>query len=308
MKAVALYEYTASNPRDYFLLDVYSTVSFSERFFVEEEYVHSKANTQLAGGWIALSPLDAYKSGFYKDEARFVTANSIDGIECIDEIKQGIIKNKPHIVVYMKSDLADLSKIKLSDHVVLLSTKDNKTIKQLIKQIKLIDTPRRQKQLKRGIKPLPPKVMIVGIPNIGKSSLINAFINKKITKVENRPGLTKNQRWVNVNNQFYLLDTPGILPSNYEQDNFVLALIGAIKIDLLPIVELSEYAYQYIIKNYPKLYLSRYQEIKKTSNESFAYIAKMRGIKNDKTINHEAARALFLKDIRDGKIGRLYFD
>lgn len=104
MKAVALYEYTASNPRDYFLLDVYSTVSFSERFFVEKEYVHSKANTQLAGGWIALSPLDAYKSGFYKDEARFVTANSIDGIECIDEIKS-TDKKDTWFYVYNVSDV-----------------------------------------------------------------------------------------------------------------------------------------------------------------------------------------------------------
>ena len=219
-----------------------------------------------------------------------------------------MLKNKPHILVYMKTDLADLSKIKLEDNAIKVSIKDKQSISNLIHYIELINKPRKEKQLARGIKPSAPKAMIVGIPNVGKSSLINALINKKITKVENKPGLTKNLRWINVNNKFYLLDTPGILPMNYDNSNYVLALLGAVKIELLPLIDLSEFAYHYIIKNYRNLYLKRFKQIKETSNDSFKYIMESRGIKNDKSINHESARALFLKEIRDGKLGKLYFD
>lgn len=219
-----------------------------------------------------------------------------------------VIANKPSIRVLMKSDLADLSKIKLKSNDVLLSIKDKKSINNLINKIEESYKTKKDKAISRGINPLPPKAMIVGIPNIGKSSLINALINRKITKVENKPGLTKNNRWVNVKDKFYLLDTPGILPSNYSSSNYVLALIGAIKNEVLPIYELSEFAYDYIIKNYKDLYIKRYKEIKNTSNESFAFIEQIRGIKNDKTSTFETARSLFLKDIRDGNLGRLYFE
>jgi len=219
-----------------------------------------------------------------------------------------VIKDKPHILVYMKSDLADLSKIKLEDDAVLVSIKNKNSLNKLIDKILLVNKAKMDKAINRGIKPFPPKVMIVGIPNIGKSSLINAFMNKKIAKVENRPGLTKSNRWINVHDKFYLLDTPGILPTTYEDSNYILALIGAIKIELLPIYELSEFAYQFMIKNYPSLFINRYKKIKDTSNESFEYIADIRGIKNDKSINHEKARSLFLKELRDGIIGKIYFD
>lgn len=219
-----------------------------------------------------------------------------------------LIANKPHILVYMKSDLADLKKTTIPDNAVLVSIKDKNSIKNLVNKIVSVSAKKREKEIKRGMKPLAIKAMIVGIPNIGKSSLINALINKKIAAVANKPGLTKNNRWINVNNQFYLLDTPGVLPTNYSENNYILALTGAIKSEILPIYELSEFAYNYIIKHYPDLYLARYKRIGKNSDESFQIITALRGYKNDKTINHEMARALFLKELRDGKIGKINFD
>ncbi|MCQ2794754.1 MAG: ribosome biogenesis GTPase YlqF [Bacilli bacterium] len=216
--------------------------------------------------------------------------------------------NKPHLLVLMKSDLADTSKIELDSNSILVNINDQKSLNALVNKITSIMSKKREKEIKRGIKPLPIKAMIIGIPNVGKSSLINALVKKKITKVENKPGLTKNNRWINVNNKFYLLDTPGILPTDYLESNYVLALIGAIKINILPVIELSEFAYSYITKHYPKLYVARYGEIKKNSHESFKAIAEKYQIKNDKSVNFERARSLFLKDIRDGKLGKLYFD
>lgn len=215
--------------------------------------------------------------------------------------------NKPHITVLMKSDLADTSKIKLDNNSILVNINDQKSLNALVNKITSVMSSKREKEIKRGIKPLPIKAMIIGIPNVGKSSLINALMHKRITKVENKPGLTKNNRWINVNNKFYLLDTPGILPTDYLESNFVLALLGSIKIELLPVIELSDYAYNYIIKHYPKLYVARYGEIKKNAQESFKAINDKYQIKNDKSLNYERARSLFLKDIRDGKLGKLYF-
>lgn len=219
-----------------------------------------------------------------------------------------LINNKPHVLVYMKSDLADLNEKDIPSNAVLVSIKDKKSINKLIAKISEVNSKKKEKEIKRGMKPLPIKAMIVGIPNIGKSSLINALINKKITTVANRPGVTRNNRWINVNNQFYLLDTPGVLPTNYSENNYVLALTGAIKSEILPIYELSEFAYEYIIKHYPNLYIARYKKIGKDSDESFNIIATLRGYKNDKTINHEMARSLFLKELRDGKLGKVNFD
>lgn len=106
-RAEAMYEYTVSNPREYYLIDVYSTVNFTERFFEEDEHTFSKANTQLAGGWIALSPLDSYKSGFYKDY-NFISANQIEGVDAIEEINDAS-DSEVWFYVYKLSDIKSVS-------------------------------------------------------------------------------------------------------------------------------------------------------------------------------------------------------
>lgn len=207
-----------------------------------------------------------------------------------------IIKNKIHILVYMKSDLADLDKIKLNDDIFLVSIKNKKSVNNLIKKIICFS--------KNKIT----KVLIVGIPNVGKSSLINAILSKKVVKSEDKPGVTKNFQWLNFNNKFYLLDTPGLLPKKYNNSNYNVAILNGIKKELIPIIDLSEYAYHYIVKHYSDLYKKRYKEIKKNSYDSFEYITKLRGIKNDKSLNFESSRIIFLNDIRNGKLGRLFLE
>lgn len=214
-----------------------------------------------------------------------------------------IINNKIHILVYAKSDLADLSYIKKKKNIFLISIKKKKSIRILYLYIlNIIKKYNLNKNNRQVI------VAIVGIPNIGKSSLINAFLNKKKVKVENRPGVTRNNQMINMNDKFYILDTAGILPSKFIQPNYFLALTGAIKIELLPIIELSDFAYDFIVKNYPFLYIKKYGLIHKNSYELFKYISNIYHIKNDKSLNFEFARMIFLKDIRDGKIGKLYFE
>ena len=210
------------------------------------------------------------------------------------------IKNKIHILVYMKSDLADLNKIKTDNkninNIIFVSIKNKKSVNNLIKKIIYFS------------KGKITKVLIVGIPNVGKSSLINSILNKKAVKSENKPGVTKNFQWLNFNDKFYLLDTPGILPIKYDNSNYNIAILNGIKEKLIPIIDLSEYAYSYIIKYYSDLYKKRYKEIKNNSNDSFKYISELRGIKNDKSLNFESSRIIFLNDIKNGKLGRLFLE
>lgn len=106
-EAKALYNYTSSNPREYFILDVYSTVKYTERIF--DTTVNRKGNTQLAGGWMALSPLDSYKQAYYKDEYKFITSNKFESLETVDEIKNE--QGESIFYVYMISDVKDALKI-----------------------------------------------------------------------------------------------------------------------------------------------------------------------------------------------------
>jgi len=99
----ALYAYTSSDPREYYLIDVYSTVNYTERIFEKE--IYGKGNTQLAGGWMALSPLDDYKQSFYQEEYKFVTSNEIDAVNAIDEITGD--DGKPLFYVYNVSDIKE---------------------------------------------------------------------------------------------------------------------------------------------------------------------------------------------------------
>lgn len=207
-------------------------------------------------------------------------------------------KNKIYILIYMKSDLADLNKIKLDNNSVFVSINDHHSVDRLIKKIIVLS------------KGMQKKVLVIGIPNVGKSSLINAICKKKVAKSEDYPGITKKIQWFNYKNKFYLLDTPGILPIRYNNklSNYNIAILNGIKETLIPIIDLSEYAYNYIIKYYPHLYIKRYLKIENNSNNSFKHIAKLRCIKNDKSMNFELSRIAFLKDIRKGKLGKLFFD
>src|SRR5690625_2898886 len=101
---------------------------------------------------------------------------------------------------------------------------------------------------KRGVRPRPGRALIVGIPNVGKSTLINRLANKKIAKIGDRPGVTKMQQWIKVKQKFELLDTPGILWPKFEDELIGLrvAAIGSIKDEILPLQDVVAFLLQYI--------------------------------------------------------------
>ena len=161
----------------------------------------------------------------------------------------------------------------------------------------------------KGMKPQPIRTMIIGIPNVGKSSLINRLAKRKAAGVQNKPGYTRGEQWIKVNKDFLLLDTPGILPMSYEnRDKAInLALIGSIRDDILPNEQLGEYLLSFLKNHYPNSLLERY-EINEISDRVHVLnqICERRKIVNANGENDLLrAEALLLKEFKDGLLGKI---
>ena len=165
------------------------------------------------------------------------------------------------------------------------------------------------KEMAKGMKPQPIRTMIIGIPNVGKSSLINRLAKRKAAGVQNKPGYTRGEQWIKVNKDFLLLDTPGILPMNYENPKKAanLALIGAIREDILPNEQLGELLIDFLKTHYPNALSSRY-DIPEISDRLTVLnqICERRKILNSIGENDIIrAEALLLKEFKDGLLGKI---
>lgn len=232
-----------------------------------------------------------------------------------------ITKNKKRLIILNKKDIADLKDFdknaaKLNDFdVVVESNLTNKDdYKILFNEIKKISAERDEKFLKKGMKPQLLRAMVIGIPNVGKSSLINYLNNKNSAAVGNTPGFTRANKWIKVNNLFYLLDTPGILPPNYDDNKtkLNLALLGSIKQEILPIDSLANSLIDIIKEKYAQAFFEKYGiDLEKYagSAEIFEELARKRGflLKNN-VADIEKAQTLLLNDFKNGKITKVFLD
>ncbi|MCF0117656.1 MAG: ribosome biogenesis GTPase YlqF, partial [Bacilli bacterium] len=227
-----------------------------------------------------------------------------------------ISQNKKRLLVLTKGDLADpLITQSWKDyflkegHMVLVGNlNEKKTVESIIEGIKAMGSAKHERDIRRGMKPRPIKTMIIGIPNVGKSTLINKLAHRKAASVQNTPGHTKSQQWIKVDNIFELLDTPGVLPPHYEEktDAINLALIGSIKQDILPIRDLVDYLLDFLLNYYPQQFRSLYN-IDSNVNEHeevLKAIATRRGLLNKSEYDVEKAEVLLLKEFKDGTITR----
>ena len=151
--------------------------------------------------------------------------------------------------------------------------------------------------------------MIVGIPNVGKSSLINRLAKRKTAGVQNKPGYTRGEQWIKVNKDFLLLDTPGILPMSYEDQNKAtnIALIGSIREDILPNEVLGQRLLAYLKEHYPNALKGRF-DIAEIGDRLVVLnaIAEKRKIVTSTGENDLLrAEALLLKEFKDGLLGRI---
>lgn len=224
--------------------------------------------------------------------------------------------NKKRIFVLSKADLADpeITKKweeyfkKSVDSLLILNLTDPKATSIISNEVKKLGAEKHAKEISKGMKPQPLKTMIIGIPNVGKSSLINRLAKRSAAGVQNKPGYTRGEQYIKVNNDFILLDTPGILPMNYEDKNKAinLALLGSIKEDILPNEDLAYYLVKYLNKFYPNALLERFG-ISDLSNveDVIKSICKKRGLLTSGDYDLSRGYILLLKEFKDGKLGRI---
>ena len=172
-----------------------------------------------------------------------------------------IAPSKPRLFVITKTDLADTDKLnavmhkfnKTTDSVITVSLKKKNSLKKILAEAEKLLEPKRQRDLKRGLLKPRLRAIVVGVPNSGKSTLINLVAGKSKAKVGNMPGVTKGQQWVNAGG-IHLLDTPGILWPKFTKEliGIKLAVIGSIKVDIIPKTELFNEGYKLLTKFYPE--------------------------------------------------------
>jgi ribosome biogenesis GTPase A len=237
----------------------------------------------------------------------------------IDELGKG----KARMVLLNKSDLAGE---RLNDawtryferqgcHVVKINARSGAGIKLIIPAVQEACREKIERDRRRGILNRPIRAMVVGIPNVGKSTFINSFAGKAAAKTGNKPGVTKGNQWIRLNKNLELLDTPGILWPKFEdqQVGLLLAFIGSINDEILDKQELALELIRFLSREYPETLKERYKLETETGEidamqaaEVLAQIAKVRGclVKGGEPDYAKAAN-LLIDDYRSGKLGRL---
>ena len=230
-----------------------------------------------------------------------------------------LIGNKPHLIVLSKNDKADtlvtsrwIAKYNQEGIACFASNlKGEKVFKVLNEMSEPLVLKKREKEKKVGMKKQPLKLLIVGIPNVGKSTLINNLAGKRVARAANTPGVTRSEQWIKLSGDFVLLDTPGILPMNYEGPLTArrLAILGSIKEDVLPLDELYRFLFVFLRENYKNCLQNRYgiEDLTKLeAEEVLEIVAKNRGylLKNGAFDTIKATSSIF-KDFQEGYFGKI---
>ena len=233
---------------------------------------------------------------------------------------ENFIKNKPRILIMTKSDLCDLEETKKwvkyyekkGYYVILCNLNDKKSIPSILKLTDKVLEEKNKKRLEKGLENRRTRILITGIPNVGKSTLINRLVGKNATNVGNKPGVTKNLNWIRINESLELLDTPGILWPKFEEEKvaFNLASLTAIKEEVLPIEKVVCYIIETLYKYYPNILKERYNitEIDPEFIEVFDTIGKKRGclIKGGE-VDYDRVCSIVINDIKEGYIKNYEF-
>ena len=227
-----------------------------------------------------------------------------------------IVGEKPKLMILNKVDLADpVATKEWQDYfesqgikTLAINSKEQSTVKKVTDAAKSLMADKIARQKERGIQIETLRTMIIGIPNAGKSTLMNRLAGKKIAVVGNKPGVTKGQQWLKTNKDLEILDTPGILWPKFEDEEVALklALTGAIKDQLLPMDEVTIFGLNYFKEHYPAVLQERFKQmdLEQESPEIIMEMTQKLGFRED----YDRFYQLFVKDVRDGKLGRYTLD
>ena len=234
-----------------------------------------------------------------------------------------IVGTKPYITVMNKSALSDPAKnakfkeefSKDGHRVIFTDCITGQGIDEIIPAIRQALSEKLERYESRGMKKLP-RAMIIGVTNCGKSTLINRLYGSKKAKSENRPGVTRTQQWVTVEDKIELLDTPGVLWPKFDEENvgLNLAYTGAIRDEILDIESIAVLLTKTLMEKYENLMFNRYKITRedvdgKLPHEVFEAIGKKRGLLvSGGEVDYPRCARMILDEFRDGKIGRITLD
>ena len=230
-----------------------------------------------------------------------------------------LCQNKPRLIVLSKKDKADAAATKLwcsalqneTTRVVALDILKENIIPGIVEESRLLMQAKIERMKRRGIRPRAIRAMVVGVPNVGKSTFINRISKKKVAVTGDRPGVTRALQWSKVNQNLELLDTPGVLWPKFEDETVgvLLAITGAIRDEILPLEDIAAWAMRYLIANKKEALQQRYEiAVCEDPYIMLERIAEKRGFMRKGEMDEKRTIEAFLRELRDDKLGRITWE
>lgn len=232
-----------------------------------------------------------------------------------------VIGNKPRLLIMTKADLCDNKETKKwvsyyekqGMQVILIDGGKKLPMNEIMEKTNLLMKEVFEKRERKGLNARKARVLVIGIPNVGKSTFINRIVGRKATSVGNKPGVTKTLDWIRINDEVELLDSPGILWPKLDDElvAFNLASLTAIKEEILPLYDVIVYLLETLYQYYPEILKDRYgiDELDEDPVETLEKIGKRRGcVIRGGEIDYDKVYSVILTDVKNGTIKNITFD